>query len=145
DQFRGVDAGAGVDHAQRIAVAVPITSCETTVGYVFPGPVRSKREGTSRSKVMKLRRQAVAASIALMGCSAAWAAMPEAQKWVDAEFQPSSLSKDQQLAEMQWFIEAAAKLKAKGVNEVNVVSETITTHEYESKTLARAFTEITGI
>src|SRR3546814_13282783 len=49
------------------------------------------------------------------------------------------------MAEMQWFIDAAAKLKAKGVNEINVVSETITTHEYESKTLARAFNEITGI
>src|SRR3546814_6602172 len=32
-----------------------------------------------------------------------------------------------------------------GVDEVSVVSETITTHEYESKTLAKAFTEITGI
>ena len=39
----------------------------------------------------------------------------------------------------------AAKLKAQGVNEINVVSETITTHEYESKTLAKAFSEITGI
>jgi glycerol transport system substrate-binding protein len=29
--------------------------------------------------------------------------------------------------------------------EINVVSETITTHEYESKVLAPAFTEITGI
>ena len=34
---------------------------------------------------------------------------------------------------MKWFIEAAAKLKAQGVNEINVVSETITTHEYESR------------
>ena len=29
--------------------------------------------------------------------------------------------------------------------EINVVSETITTHEYEARTLAKAFTEITGI
>ena len=29
--------------------------------------------------------------------------------------------------------------------EIKVVSETITTHEYESKTLAKAFSEITGI
>src|SRR5690606_28166287 len=94
---------------------------------------------------MKLRRQAMAAAIALIGCSAAWAGLPEAEKWVDSEFQPSSLSKDKQMAEMQWFIDAAAKLKAQGVTEINVVSETITTHEYESKTLARAFTEITGI
>ena len=68
-----------------------------------------------------------------------------AKKWIDSEFQPSTLSKDQQAAEMKWFIDAAAKLKAKGVGEVSVVSETITTHEYESKTLAKAFEEITGI
>ncbi len=68
-----------------------------------------------------------------------------AKKWIDSEFQPSTLSKDQQTAEMKWFIDAAAKLKAKGISEVNVVSETITTHEYESKTLAKAFEEITGI
>ncbi|ALM82775.1 ABC transporter substrate-binding protein [Bordetella sp. N] len=94
---------------------------------------------------MKLRMHAVAAAIALIGTQGAWAGEPEAKKWIDAEFQPSTLSKDQQMAEMKWFIEAAAKLKAKGVNEINVVSETITTHEYESKTLARAFAEITGI
>ena len=68
-----------------------------------------------------------------------------AQRWIDSEFQPSTLSKDRQLDEMKWFIAAAAKLKAQGVNEISVVSETITTHEYESKTLARAFAEITGI
>jgi len=68
-----------------------------------------------------------------------------ARKWIDQEFQPSSLSKEQQLAEMKWFIAAAAQLKAKGIRDVSVVSETITTHEYESKTLARAFEEITGI
>ncbi len=49
------------------------------------------------------------------------------------------------MTEMQWFIDAAKKLQAKGVKEISVVSETITTHEYESKTLAKAFTEITGI
>ncbi|CFN65229.1 ABC transporter substrate-binding protein [Bordetella pertussis] len=94
---------------------------------------------------MKMRMHAMAAAIALIGTQAAWAGEPEAKKWVDSEFQPSSLSKDQQMAEMKWFIDAAEKLKAKGVSEINVVSETITTHEYEAKTLARAFTEITGI
>jgi glycerol transport system substrate-binding protein len=68
-----------------------------------------------------------------------------AKKWIDSEFQPSTLSKEQQTAELKWFIDAAAKLKAKGVTEISVVSETITTHEYESKTLAKAFGEITGI
>ena len=68
-----------------------------------------------------------------------------AKKWIDAEFQPSTLNKDQQMAEMKWFIEAAKKLQAKGVKEISVVSETLTVHEYESKTLAKAFEEITGI
>jgi len=94
---------------------------------------------------MKLRMHAIAAAITVIGSSGAGAGEPEARKWIDSEFQPSTLSKEAQMAEMKWFIDAAARLKAKGVNEVNVVSETITTHEYESKTLARAFTEITGI
>ncbi|MCI1736315.1 MAG: ABC transporter substrate-binding protein [Pseudomonas veronii] len=76
---------------------------------------------------------------------AAWADEAAAKKWIDSEFQPSTLSKDQQMAEMKWFIDAAKKLQAKGVKEISVVSETITTHEYESKTLAKAFEEITGI
>ena len=59
--------------------------------------------------------------------------------------QPSTLSKDQQTAEIQWFIDAAKKLQAKGVKEISVVSETIGTREHESKTLAKAFEEITGI
>ncbi|MEV4286764.1 ABC transporter substrate-binding protein [Nonomuraea bangladeshensis] len=65
-----------------------------------------------------------------------------AQRWVTREFTPSTLSKDQQLAEMDWFIKAAAPYRGM---QINVVSETITTHEYESQQLAKAFTEITGI
>ena len=95
---------------------------------------------------MKFRYTTLALAVACaVGSHAAWADQAAAKKWVDSEFQPSTLSKDQQLAEMKWFIDAAAKLKAKGVNEINVVSETITTHEYEAKTLAKAFSEITGI
>jgi glycerol transport system substrate-binding protein len=117
---------------------------------------------------MKLRTTALAAAIALslMACgkkevppqpapvavaepastaSATPAGSEVAARWINEEFQPSTLSKEEQAAEMQWFIEAAAKLKAQGVTEISVVSETITTHEYESKTLAKAFTEITGI
>lgn len=68
--------------------------------------------------------------------------MDNATRWVDQEFQPSTLSREQQLEEMAWFVEAAAPFAGM---EISVVSETITTHEYESKVLARAFTEITGI
>ncbi|KRB90458.1 ABC transporter substrate-binding protein [Noviherbaspirillum sp. Root189] len=93
---------------------------------------------------MRLKLTALAAA-AMLASGASWADMKAAEKWVDQEFQPSTLSKQQQLDEMKWFIAAADKLKAKGVKEISVVSETIDTHVYESKTLAKAFAEITGI
>ena len=66
-----------------------------------------------------------------------------AKKWVDSgEFQPSTLSKEDQLKELNWFVKAAAPFKGM---EINAVSETLTVHEYESRTLAKAFEEITGI
>ena len=94
---------------------------------------------------MLFRRTALAFAVTCLLSGQAYAGEAEAEKWIDNEFQPSTLNKDQQMAEMKWFIDAAAKLKEQGVNEISVVSETITTHEYEAKTLARAFTEITGI
>jgi glycerol transport system substrate-binding protein len=65
-----------------------------------------------------------------------------AKKWIDKEFQPSTLTKDQQMKEMEWFTKAAAPFRGM---EIKIVSETIPTHEYESKVLAKAFEEITGI
>ena len=82
------------------------------------------------------------AAIALMTPGASWADMAAAERWVDEEFQPSTLSREEQLAEMQWFIDAAAPFVGM---EVNVLSETIPTHTYESETLTKAFEEITGI
>ncbi len=94
---------------------------------------------------MRMHRTVLALAVACLLSGQAWAGEAEAQKWVDNEFQPSTLNKSQQMDEMKWFIDAASKLKEQGVNEISVVSETITTHEYESKTLAKAFSEITGI
>ncbi len=68
--------------------------------------------------------------------------MEAAKRWVDSEFQPSTLSREEQLQEMAWFIKAAAPFRGM---EIRVVSETIPTHDYESKVLAKAFREITGI
>ena len=65
-----------------------------------------------------------------------------AKKWIDQEFQPSVLSKDEQIKEMEWFIKAAEPYKGM---PIKVVSETIPTHAYESQMLAKAFEEITGI
>ncbi len=84
----------------------------------------------------------VSTAALLFASASAWADMDAAKRWVDNEFQPSTLSKDEQMKEMEWFIKAAAPFKGM---EINVVSETITTHEYEAKTLAKAFSEITGI
>ena len=64
------------------------------------------------------------------------------KKWVDSEFQPSTLSKDEQMAEMEWFIKASAPFKGM---EVSTVSEILSVHDYESKTLTKAFNDITGI
>jgi glycerol transport system substrate-binding protein len=65
-----------------------------------------------------------------------------AEKWVDQELKPSTLTRDKQLEELKWFREAARPFRG---TTINVVSETIDTHVYESKTLAKAFEEITGI
>ncbi len=65
-----------------------------------------------------------------------------AERWVDQEFQPSTLSRAAQLEELAWFTEAAAPFRGM---RISVVSETLTTHEYEATVLARAFEEITGI
>ena len=43
---------------------------------------------------------------------------------------------------MEWFIKAAEPFKGM---EINVLSETIPTHSYESKVLTKAFEAITGI
>lgn len=92
---------------------------------------------------MSVRKTVSAAALLLaFGTSPAFADMDAAKKWVDNEFQPSTLSKDDQLKEMEWFIKAAEPFQGM---EVNVLSETIPTHTYESETLTKAFEEITGI
>ncbi|MCW3783285.1 ABC transporter substrate-binding protein [Defluviimonas salinarum] len=73
----------------------------------------------------------------------AFAGMDEAKAFLDAEIGDlSTLSRAEQEAEMQWLVDAAAPFAGMSIK---VVSETIPTHEYESKVLAAAFTAITGI
>ena len=91
---------------------------------------------------MKSLLSVAIASALAVASHGALAGAAEAQKWIDEEFQPSTLSKEEQLSEMEWFIEAAEPFKGM---EINVLSETIPTHEYESQTLTKAFEEITGI
>jgi glycerol transport system substrate-binding protein len=92
---------------------------------------------------MRKPLMSAAAAIALIaGAPAAIADTAAAEKWIDEEFQPSVLSRDEQVAEMQWFIDAAEPFAGL---EINVLSEDIPTHRYESDTLTKAFEEITGI
>ena len=100
----------------------------------------------SKGPATRTRVLMMTSALALMAASSAttvpaFADEAAAKKWIDTEFQPSTLSKDDQMKEMQWFIKAAVPFKGM---EINAVSETLTVHEYESKTLAKAFEEITG-
>ncbi len=83
------------------------------------------------------------AAMLLAFTGTAFAGMDEAKQFLDGEIGGlSTLSRADQEAEMQWFVDAAKPFAGM---EIKVVSETITTHEYESKVLAPAFTAITGI
>src|SRR5260221_12656019 len=73
-----------------------------------------------------------------LSASSAVAGVDEARKWLDG-FQPSTLSKDEQMKELEWFVKEAEPYKGM---DISVVSETLTVHEYESQTLAKAFAEI---
>ncbi len=85
---------------------------------------------------------ALGAMMALLAIPA-FAGMEEANDFLDNEIAGLSvLDRAAQEAEMQWFVDAAAPMAGM---EIKVVSETITTHEYESQVLAPAFTAITGI
>ncbi|TCP60957.1 carbohydrate ABC transporter substrate-binding protein (CUT1 family) [Rhodovulum bhavnagarense] len=81
-------------------------------------------------------------ALTLLGAPA-FADMQAARAFLDAEIgDMSALTRAEQEAEMQWFIDAAQPFAGM---EINVVSETITTHEYEANVLAPAFSAITGI
>jgi len=104
----------------------------------------AKRQGAREEEAIMAIRRTVSLAVLMLasGMTPALADMAAAEKWVNDEFQPSTLSKDEQLKEMEWFIKAAEPFKGM---EVNVLSETIPTHTYESETLTKAFEEITGI
>lgn len=93
-----------------------------------------------------MRRHLLTSStaLALLICAGyAHAGMEEAKAFLDSEIAGlSTLDRAAQEAEMQWFIDAAKPFAGM---EINVLSEGIPTHEYESKVLTKAFEAITGI
>jgi glycerol transport system substrate-binding protein len=91
---------------------------------------------------MKMKLLAPAAVALSLFATPSYADEAAAQKWIDTEFTISALSKEDQMKEMKWFIEAAKPFAGM---EINVLSEGIPTHTYESTVLTKAFEEITGI
>ena len=93
---------------------------------------------------MRLRITSTAIALAAMAMGMpAWADMDAAKKFLDAEIGAlSTLSRADQEKEMQWFIDAGKPFAG---TEIHVVSESLTTHKYESEVLAPAFAAITGI
>ena len=85
---------------------------------------------------------AVAAVAVVAAHGPAWADEAAAQRWIDEEFTRSVLTPEEQMEEMRWFIGAAEPFAGL---EINVLSEGIPTHQYESDVLTQAFEDITGI
>ncbi|MCL1628410.1 ABC transporter substrate-binding protein [Roseibaca sp. V10] len=91
---------------------------------------------------MNLNLKSTTAALLILA-GPAFADMDAARAFLDAEIGDlSSLTRAQQEAEMQWFIDAAEPFRGM---DITVVSETITTHEYEAQVLAPAFSAMTGI
>ena len=66
---------------------------------------------------------------------------PKLEKWVET-LQPSVLSREERRGELAWFRAAARDLQGLTVTSV---AENIDTHYWESRVLARAFEDVTGI
>ena len=67
--------------------------------------------------------------------------MAAIKKWSNGEFSLSALSAKEREKELKWFHDAAKPFAGM---TLKVVSEGIPTHVYESKTLTKAFEEITA-
>jgi glycerol transport system substrate-binding protein len=119
-----------------MALDVRFFSFDSSI-YTFPGV-----QNNSGRTPMKMKLLASAAVAVALFATPSFADVEAAKKWLDSEFTISSLSKEDQLKEMEWFIKAAEPFKGM---EINVLSEGIPTHTYESTVLTKAFEEITGI
>ncbi|MUZ62776.1 ABC transporter substrate-binding protein [Agrobacterium vitis] len=92
---------------------------------------------------MRKHLMTTTAAMLLAMTGAAYAGMDEAKQFLDQEIKgESSLSRADQEKQMQWYVDAAKPFAGM---EINVVSESLTTHAYESKVLAPWFSKITGI
>ena len=134
-QEHAVALGAGAGRCSKMPAFIRksnfsldrLTCFQMNYARVMPGlPARAPREEDMRKPLCRPSPR----SRSIAGAPAAFADMAAAEKWIDDEFQPSMLSVDEQKAEMQWFIDAAEPFAGM---EINVLSEGIPTHNYESE------------
>jgi len=89
------------------------------------------------------RHSVIAIAIALCLTNPSYAGIDQGLAFMKAEIgNLTTLTPEQQKEELQWFVDAAKPFRGM---HIKVVSETITTHEYEAKVLAKAFSDLTGI
>ena len=97
-----------------------------------------------------VKRTAVSATAMALGMAAAMGAnaksmeerMEIAERIVDEHMQPSVLSREEQLEEMRWFIEATEPYRGL---EITTAAESLGQHVYEAEVLAPAFAEMTDV
>ena len=93
---------------------------------------------------MKLRILGTVAAIALLaGSGPSYADVEAAKRWIDSEFQPSTLSQGG-AAEGDGMVHQRRQA-IRGHGDQRAVGRPIPTHDYESTVLTKAFEEITGI
>lgn len=85
---------------------------------------------------------AAGALLASMGVQAQADRAAVIERLADEVFADSTLTREQRIAELEWFAQAAEPFRGM---EINTVAEGLTTHTWERDVLAPAFAELTGI
>lgn len=85
---------------------------------------------------------AAGALLASMGVQAQADRAAVIERLADEVFADSTLTREQRIAELEWFAQAAEPFRGM---EINTVAEGLTTHTWERDILAPAFAELTGI
>jgi glycerol transport system substrate-binding protein len=71
------------------------------------------------------KKIALVATVAALTSTSAFAGENEAKKWINDEFQPSSLSQADQMKEMEWFINAAKPFKGMEINRIQGTDQSL--------------------
>src|SRR5690606_33012020 len=123
--WRGARGCIGVVGSGYKALAYRKSFASDSIDFRFVSSIAWVRKAKLRVRAMKsgrclanttmeetmhtrtLTASVMTVAVAVLFTAPAFGGVDEAKKWIDSEFQPSVLSKEEQLKEMQWFIEAA--------------------------------------